>query len=291
MILQKAIEFIESAQVRSGALLPNSHTAFNFPPPTTSNAMSFGSPSEYSTATVPTPGDSAGNSSAVFGSYMCPRRSSIRESSPTMHVERESPNFEMPQQTCNPVLAGSEPSLRRMSSVTGSDENLYVLSREPSDGLPHQQESSTRYNAQYKVPPPLQLAPAMLNHVYSDIPPNVTLACNNSEFMECQSQQPPQHVPCAVIITPNTTPSHSQQTPTANRSTDPPLQPVSQVEVVDSPMLPQISLSPSVFARMMNNQDSHEPTTHHSAANDNLSMTYLPSPGLVTMGTNSLNGS
>ena len=290
MVLQKAIEFIENAQVRSGALLPNLHTAFNFPPPTTSNTMSFGSPSEYSTSTAPTPGNSASNTSAVFGSYICPRRNSIRESSPpTIHVERESPNFEMPQQNCNPVLAVSEPSLRRMSSVTGSDENLYVLST--SGNLQHQQESTTHYSVQYKAPPPLQLAPAMLNHVYSDIPPNVSLACDNSEFMECHSQQQQQQqqqsVPCAVIITP----SHSQQTPVANRSTDPPLQPASQAEVVDSPMLPQISLSPSVFARMMNSQDSREPTTHHSAANDNLSMTYLPSPGLETMGTNSLNGS
>lgn len=292
MVLQKAIEFIESAQVRSGTLLPNSHTAFSFPPLTTSTNMSFGSPSEYSTATAPTPGDSAGNSSAVFGSYACPRRNSIREGSPTIHIGRESPTFDIPQQNCNAVMAGSEPSHRRMSSVAGSDENLYVLSGESSEAIQHQQqESTTHYSSQYKVPPPLQLAPAVLNHVYSDMPPNVSLACNSSEFLECQSQQqqPPQPVPCAVIITPGSMPS---QTPTANsRSTEPSMQPPSQVEVVESPTLPQISLSPSVFARMVNSQGNQELTSHHSAANDNLSMTYLPSPGLVTMGTNNLNGS
>lgn len=292
MVLQKAIEFIENAQVRSGTLLPNTHTAFNFPLPTTSTNMTFGSPSEFNTATVPTPGDSASNSSAIFGSYINPRRNSIRESSPPIHVGRESPpSYEISQQNCN-VLTGSEPAHRHISSVGGSDENLYVLSRESSGTIQRQQqESTTHYNSQYKVPPPpLQLAPTVLNHVYSDVPTNVSLNCNNSEFMECQSQQQqPQPVPCAVIITPDTVPT---QTPTANnRSTEPPLQPQSQVDVVDSPTLPQISLSPSVFARMVSNQDNQELTTHHSASNDNLStMTYLPSPGLVSMGTNNLNG-
>ena len=297
-MLQRAIEFIENAQVRSGALLPNSHTAFSFPAPSTSTNMSFGSPSEYSTATVPTPGDSASNSSAVFGSYMCPRRNSTREASPTIHVGRESPNFEIPQQSRNPVLASSEPSHRRMSSVAGSDENLYVLSRESTENIQHQQqEVTTHYTSQYKVPPPLQLAPSMLNHAYSEIPPNVSLTCNNSEFLECQShqrQQPPQPVPCAVIITPDAVPGHSQQAPAVannNRLTEPQMQPPSHIEVVESPTLPQISLSPSVFARMVSSQENQELAVHHSAANDNLSMAYLPSPGLVAMGANSLNGS
>ena len=303
MVLPKAIEFIENAQVRSGALLPNSHTAFNFPPPTISTNISFGSPSEYGTATAPTPGDSASNSSAIFGNYINPRRNSIRENSPTIHVGRESPTYEISQQGCNVVLAGSEATNHRRISSTGgggSDENLYVLSREPSEPILHQQppESTTRYSSQYKVPPPLQLAPAVLNHVYSDIPPNVSLTCDNSEFLEYQSQQqqqqqqqpqPSQPVPCAVIITPNTVPSYSQRTPAANsRPTEPPLRSASQL--VESPTLPQISLSPSVFARMVSNQDGQELTTHHSAPNDNLSMTYLPSPGLVAMGTNSING-
>ena len=301
MVLAKAIEFIENAQVRSGALLANSHTAFSFPLPTTSTNMPFASPSEYSTATVPTPSDSANNSSAIFGNYINPRRNSIRENSPIIHVGRESPSYEMSQQGCNVVLAGSEAANhRRISSTGGSDENLYVLSREPSEPILHQQpESTTHYSSQYKVPPPLQLAPAVLNHAYSDIPPNVSLTCNSSEFLECQSQQqqqqqqqPSQPVPCAVIITPNTLPSHSQRTPVANsRSTMPSLRPASQVDVIESPTLPQISLSPSVFARMVNNHDGQELTTHHSAPSDNLSMTYLPSPGLVTMGTNSMNGS
>lgn len=296
MVLAKAIEFIENAQVRSGALLANSHTAFNFPPPTTSGNMSFASPSEYSTATAPTPGDSASNSSAIFGSYINPRRNSIRENSPIIHVGRDSPSYEM-SQGCNVVLAGSEAANHhRISSTGGSDENLYVLSREPSEPILQQQpESTTHYSSQYKVPPPLQLAPAVLNHAYSDIPPNVSLTCNNSEFLECRSQQqqqPLQPVPCAVIITPDTVPGHSQRTPAANsRSTDPPLRPASQVDVIESPTLPQISLSPSVFARMVNNHDNQELTAHHSAPNDNLSMTYLPSPGLAAMGTNSMNGS
>ena len=228
MVLGKAIEFIENAHVRSGALLANSHTAFSFPPPTTSTNMSFTSPSEYSTATAPTPGDSAGNSSAIFGSYMNPRRNSIRENSPIIHVGRDSPSYEMSQQGCSVVLTGGEAaSHRRISSTGGSDENLYVLSREPSEPILHQQpESTTRYSSQYKVPPPLQLAPAVLNHAYSDIPPNVSLTCN-SEFLECQSQQqqqqPSQSVPCAVIITPDSVPSHSHRTPAANsRSTEPP---------------------------------------------------------------------
>ena len=295
MVLPKAIEFIENAQIRSGALLQSSHTAFNFPPLTTSSGMSFGSPLEYSTAMAPTPSESASNSSAMFGSYINPRRNSIRENSPTtIPVGRESPNFEIAQQGCNAVLASNEAANHRQISATGdSNENAYVLSsREPSETVLHQQqESTTHYPAQYKVPPPLQLAPGVLNHVYSDIPPNVSLNCSNSEFMECQSQQQQQQqpppVPCPVIITPDSVPSHSQQTPAANnRSNEPTLQPGNQAGIIGSPTLPQISLSPSVFARMMNNQEM----TTHSAPNDNLSMTYLPSPGLITMGTNSVNG-
>lgn len=298
-MLQKAIEFIESTQVRSGALLPNSHTAFNFPPPTTSTNLSFGSPSEFSTATAPTPGDSASNSSAIFGNFIHPRRNSVREGSPTIHVGRDSPNYEVTPQSCNAIMASSEPSRQRVLSTGGSNENLYVLGRESSETMQHQQQQEPRghYSSQYKAPPPLQLAPAVLSHVYSDVPPNIALTCNNSEFLEShlhsqQRQQPAQPVPCAVIITPNTLPSHSQQTTPviSNRSSEPPLRPPSQVGVVESPTLPQISLSPSVFARMVNGQDNQELTTHHSVPNDNLSMAYLSSPGLVTMGANNLNG-
>jgi len=299
MVLQKAIEFVENAQVRSGELLPNLHTAFNFPPPSSSTNLTFGSPSEFSTATAPTPGDSASNSSSVFGNYSHPRRNSIRESSPTMHITRETPSYKVPQQSCNVAMAGSEPNHQRMSSTGEGDENLYVLSGESSETIQHQQqESITHYSSQYKVPPPLQLAPDVLNHAYSDIPPNVSLTCSNSEFLEChsrsqQQQLPPsQPVPCAVIITPDTVSSDSQQTPvTISRSADPSLQPPSQVEAVDSPMLPQISLSPSVFARMVNSQDGQEMAVHQSGSNDNLSPTYLPSPGLVALGASSLNGS
>lgn len=150
-------------------------------------------------------------------------------------------------------------------------------STEPMQQGQRRRKRSSQYGGS-KVPPPLQLAPAALNHAYSDVPPNVSLTCNSSEYLQNQSIPP---VPCAVIITPEM--MSSQQ---ANSGEQPHRQ---TKATIDSPVLPQISLSPSVFARMMNSQEVHDISGSQSLTNDGLSMAYLSSPGLIGSGGN-LNG-
>ena len=180
---------------------------------------------------------------------------------------------------------------RRIS--TGSDDTLLPItgtvrdqSTEPMQQGQRRRKRSSQYGGS-KVPPPLQLAPAALTHAYSDIPPNASLTCNSSEYLRDQSIPP---VPCAVIITPE---MMSSQQATASNSGE---QPHRQTKAaIDSPVLPQISLSPSVFARMINSQEvhdisgSHEISGSQSLANDGLSMAYLSSPGIIGSGGN-LNG-
>jgi len=273
-VLQKAIEFIESAQIRSGTLLPNSHTAFNFPTPSVSSLpsnLSFGSPSEYST-TAPTPVENT-NSSSVFGPFGHSQRD-IHEGSPT-DIPRESPDYQMSQN----VVSVNESELRissgsKMLPITGLTRD------QPTEPMQRQRRRSSQYGGTKVPPPPLQLAPAALNHGYSDMPTNVSL--NTSEYPRDQPIPPP--VPCAVIITPEMMANGStQQAPTCS-GTEP--QQTQTKVVTNSPVLPQISLSPSVFARM---QEIHDITGSQSLPNDGLSMAYLSSPGLLGAG-GSLNG-
>jgi len=270
-VLQKAIEFIENAQVRSGTLLPNSHTAFNFPTPSVSSlpsSLAFGSPSEYSTA-APTPAENTSNSS-VFGGHFVHSQRDIREGSPP-NIVRESPDYQMSQSMNNNEMN------RRQISTASENTLLGMVGDQPAEQGQRQRRRSSQYGSQ--IPPPLQLAPAALNHAYSDIPPNVSLTCNSSEYQSI----PP--VPCAVIITPEmiTNGAASQQDPANNRGEQ------QTKATIDSPVLPQISLSPSVFTRMMNPQETQEINGSQSLTNDGLSMAYLSSPGIIGSGGN-LNG-
>ncbi|XP_065920383.1 transcription factor unc-3-like isoform X2 [Dysidea avara] len=286
-VLQKAIEFIENAQIRSGTLLPNSHTAFNFPTPSVSSlpsSLPFGSPSEYST-TAPTPVENSSNSS-VFGHFVHSQRD-IREGSPT-NIPRGSPDYQMSQQSQN-IVNMTDSELNRRQISTGSEDTLLRIARDPPTEPMQQEQRKRRRSSQYggsKVPPPLQLAPAALSHAYSDIPPNVSLTCNTSEYLRDQSIPP---VPCAVIITPEMMANGATQQAPVSNSGRPVESPHTQTKAaIDSPVLPQISLSPSVFARMMNTQE-HDINGRQPLPNDGLSMTYLSSPGLVGASSN-LNG-